>query len=118
MSAWTMIDGEKFVYEKGAWRNAETGEIRHPPTGPECYSSGFIDGVNSRDEEIKGLEAERDTWKNKCNGEENRKVLYKPEGSMIMAHYEDFINRQASPCGFGRTNEEALAELEKSNYNF
>lgn len=40
-----------------------------------------------------------------------KKVVYGQDGNQVCAHYEDFINLQESPCGFGDTEEDALKEL-------
>ena len=40
-----------------------------------------------------------------------KKVVYEMDGNQWCAHYEDFINLQESPCGFGDTQEKARQEL-------
>lgn len=38
-------------------------------------------------------------------------VIYEMDGDQWCAHYEDFLNLQESPAGFGHTQEEAKREL-------
>lgn len=40
-----------------------------------------------------------------------KKIVFIPDGDQIMACYEDFVNIQESPCGFGKTEEEAQRDL-------
>lgn len=40
-----------------------------------------------------------------------KKVVYEMDGNQWCAHYENFINLQESPCGFGNTQEKARQEL-------
>lgn len=43
-------------------------------------------------------------------------LCYFHDGDMICCVFGDFINLQESPAGFGKTYDEAFADLEK-NYN-
>jgi hypothetical protein len=38
-------------------------------------------------------------------------VIYGVDGNQCTAYRPDFMNLQESPCGFGDTNEVALADL-------
>jgi hypothetical protein len=42
-----------------------------------------------------------------------KEVIYGIDGDQYTAYRPDFDNLQESPCGFGNTCEEALADLER-----
>ena len=43
------------------------------------------------------------------------KINYKKDWNKICATYEDFVNLQESPAGFGDTKEEAMVDLMKES---
>lgn len=45
----------------------------------------------------------------------NTNVLVEKDGNMWVAHYDDFINLQESPAGWGKNPQEAVNELNLSN---
>lgn len=51
------------------------------------------------------------TAENQTPASQDAKVIYKQDGDMICATLEDFVNLQESPAGFGKTEDEAKANL-------
>lgn len=41
----------------------------------------------------------------------SKKIIYELDGNQWMARYDDFINLQESPAGFGDTHKEAKKNL-------
>jgi hypothetical protein len=105
------------VWEYGQGTDFYMGKARHILLGPcpLCGRSTFDYGggwrcnepycFNSANNSLPNLGEAPDWW--------NTNINIKKDGNMWCAFYDDFINLQESPAGFGETPQKAVDELKK-----